>query len=348
MRNGDWNCLPPSAHTHAIPHPDFSISPMILCIGTTPTVQRTLTFDRLTLDDVNRAVTVDEYASGKSVNVARVAALLGADVIATGFVGGDRGAFLKAQLTADGVPHAFQKVGPQTRLCTTVIDRAGGDPAGRTVTELVEPPAAVDLADWANLFRRCVRLIRKHQAAVVVLSGSQPPGADEAFFPDVIEYAVRHKAKVIVDTRGEPLRQALTSRGFTVKLNRAELADTVGRPLTTDADLKTAMREVTPQDGGQVVVTMGKDGAIAWDGERLWRIPTPAVAAVNPIGSGDAFAAGLAVAAERKLPPAEAYALASACGAANALHPRAGVVIPSVVNRLRPASAANATAATAG
>ena len=31
---------------------------MILCIGTTPTAQRTLVFDRLRLDDVNRAADV--------------------------------------------------------------------------------------------------------------------------------------------------------------------------------------------------------------------------------------------------------------------------------------------------
>ena len=44
---------------------------MILCVGTTPTVQRTIVLDRLELDGVNRAVEVKEYASGKSVNVAK-------------------------------------------------------------------------------------------------------------------------------------------------------------------------------------------------------------------------------------------------------------------------------------
>jgi tagatose 6-phosphate kinase len=302
---------------------------MILCIGTTPTVQRTLVFDRLTLDEVNRAKTVDEYASGKSVNVARVAALIGADVLATGFVGGDRGAFLKAELTAEGVRHDFQKVATQTRLCTTVIDRTTN-----TVTELVEEHAAVEPGDWADLFRRCVRLMKKHAPAACVISGSLPPRADQAFYPDVIEYAVDLGIKVVVDTRGEPLKRSLECGGFVAKLNREELSQTVARPLASDNDLKAAMREVTPA-GGSVLITMGKDGAVAWDGEAFWRIPAPAVKAVNPIGSGDAFAAGLAVALEQGLPPAEAYALASACGAANAMTTRAGVVTQADVDRLR-------------
>ena len=45
---------------------------MIVCLGTTPTMQRTMLFDRVEIDAVNRAVEVREYASGKSVNVAKV------------------------------------------------------------------------------------------------------------------------------------------------------------------------------------------------------------------------------------------------------------------------------------
>ena len=50
---------------------------MILCIGTTPTVQRTMVFDRLTVDEVNRATEVTEYSSGKAINVARVLTQIG-------------------------------------------------------------------------------------------------------------------------------------------------------------------------------------------------------------------------------------------------------------------------------
>jgi tagatose 6-phosphate kinase len=307
---------------------------MILCIGTTPTVQRTLVFDRLTLDDVNRAAVVDEYGSGKSVNVARVAALLGADVIATGFAGGDRGRFLLDQLAADGVRHDFQPIAGQTRLCTTVIDRAAG-----TVTELVEEHAAISDDEWHGLFARCERLARDRRPSVWVLSGSLPPKADAGFYADVIGLA-GDESTIILDTRGEPLRRVLRGastvrRKLVVKLNRSELAATVGASLTDDVVLRAAMCDVMPTSNGSVIVTLGKDGAVALEGGRFWRIPAPKIEAVNPIGSGDAFAAGLAVAAEQNQPAAEAYALASASGAANALTARAGVVDPAEVQGVR-------------
>ncbi len=37
----------------------------------------------------------------------------------------------------------------------------------------------------------------------------------------------------------------------------------------------------------------GKGAALAFDGKIFWRIVTPRIHVVNPIGSGDAFTAGL-------------------------------------------------------
>jgi tagatose 6-phosphate kinase len=284
-------------------------------------------FDRLIPDAVNRAARVLEYASGKSVNVARVARLLGADVTAVGFAGGDRGAALLRGLDEAGVRHDFVAVPAPTRLCTTVIDRAGG-----TVTELVEESSAVEPPYWAELFDRTTALLPR--AAVLVLSGSLPPGGPADFYARCADAAAAAGCRVVLDGRGEPLRLALRVSGLVAKLNREELAATVGRPLDADADLREAMRQTCPA-GGSVLITQGAQGAVAWDGVQFCRIPAPPVAAVNPIGSGDAFAAGLAVAIERGWAPAEAYGLAAACGAANALTERAGMVDPADVERLR-------------
>ena len=300
---------------------------MILCLGTTPTAQRTLTFDRLRLDEVNRAASVDDYASGKAVNVARVAAMLGADALIGGFVGGPRGKFLSQELSADGMRHDFVSVDAPTRLCTTLIDRHK-----ETVTELVEESRPVTPRDWTRLIRRTASQLKS--AAVCVMSGSLPPGGPIDFYRDVIARAVPLGVKMVLDARGAPLHSALTCSGFIVKLNRQELAATVGRSITTDTALKRAMQETCPA-GGQLIVTLGAEGAAAWDGRAFWRVSAPGVQAVNTVGSGDAFAGGLAVALSQNLPPRQAYRLAAACGAANALHPRAGHVNVKDVERLR-------------
>jgi tagatose 6-phosphate kinase len=201
------------------------------------------------------------------------------------------------------------------------------------VTELVEEHAAVTPTELNRLLKRCQAHMAGGKCGIVVLSGSLPPGADPGFYRRVMEVARRHKLPVLLDGRGKPLQRALPLGGFITKFNRAELAETVGDPLRTDAAFKKAMRQVCPA-GGAICITMGKHGAAAFDGKSYWRISTPAVRAINPIGSGDAFAAGLAAVLEKGGSFADGCKLGSACGAANALTKRAGVAESSVVQEL--------------
>ena len=300
---------------------------MILCLGTTPTVQRSMTFNELVIDDVNRAVEVSEYASGKSPNVARVLKTMGADAMEVGFAGGDRGRFLLQDLEKAGIRCDFVSVPEQTRLCTTVIDRSIG-----IATELVEEHAPVSQASWDEMDAKLRQLLPL--ASTWIFSGSLPPGAPQDFYARWVPLARQQGARLILDARGLPLKLALSHGGFIAKLNRDELAATVGRPLDEGAELIQAVRDAVPV-GGAIIITLGAVGALASDGETFWRLMAPKVKAVSAVGSGDAFAAGLALGLERGQTLPEAMALGSACGAANALTDRAGHLNPADVERLR-------------
>lgn len=300
---------------------------MILCLGTTPVLQRSMTFERLHVDGVNRAIGVTETASGKSINVARVLHTLGEAVIACGFLGGDSGKFIRAHLAAAQIPCEFVTVDPKTRTCVTIMDRSTGE-----TTELVEEAAEVDKPAWAKLRQRVAELLPR--AKVLVLSGSLPPGAPQDFYGFCVNRATDCAANAIVDATGEALRRALPARPLVVKPNRAELAKTLDVPIESDAALRDAVKKLISLGPAWAVVTQGKDGAIVSDGEAFWRVRSPRVEAVNPIGSGDSLAAGLASAISRGQRLPEAARLGIACGAANALTPVAGFVRPDDVAEL--------------
>jgi len=301
---------------------------MILCLGTTPTVQRSMTFDRVTIDDVNRAIEVRDYASGKSPNVARVLRTLGADPLEVGFAGGDRGRFLLDDLKQAGVRCDFVPVAAQTRLCITVIDRSTN-----VATELVEEHAPVAAAGWAEMDRKLRELLPQFE--YWIFSGSLPSGAPQDFYAKWIPLADQHRATLILDARGEPLNLALAHGGFIVKLNRDELAATLGVALDSEAALSQAARRVVPA-GGASIVTLGSKGAVASDGRAVWRVIPPKIAAISAVGSGDAFAAGLTLALSRGQSLPEAMKLASACGAANAMTALAGHLNADDVDKLLP------------
>lgn len=300
---------------------------MILCIGTTPAAQRVMVFRRLTIDAVNRAVTTVDGAAGKSVNVSKVLKALGEHPITTGFLGGDRGEELRAALAAKGIEMDFVTVKARTRQCITVIDEAAD-----TNTELVEEAEAVTAREAEQL----MSIIRRRMPGckAVVMSGSLAPGVAVDLYFGCTTRANEQGSLTVVDAQGAPLSEALKARPGVVKPNRAELAATAGHELPDETAVKAAMRGLAERGGQRVVVTGGAQTTMAFDGKDFWRIPVPRVAAVNPIGSGDAFTAGMVSRLLRGDDLGEACRWGNAAGAANALTLMAGEVERSEVERL--------------
>jgi tagatose 6-phosphate kinase len=286
-----------------------------------------MAFQKLTLDAVNRAVSTWDGVAGKSVNVAKVLKALGERPIATGFIGGDRGEQLRADLESRGIDLEFVRVASRTRQCTTLLDQSAG-----TQTELVEESQPVTTADYEELMRVIRRRVGGCRA--VATSGTITPGGPVDLYFQSTLLAREAKAMTVVDAQGAALLEALRAQPGLVKPNRAELAATLGRELKDERAVMSGMRELCERGAQRVVVTTGKQPALAFDGQRWWRVHAPRIAPVNPIGSGDAFAAGLVWRLLKGDDLGEACRWASAAGAANALTLLAGEVQRNDVERL--------------
>jgi 1-phosphofructokinase family hexose kinase len=302
---------------------------MLICLGTTPTVQQTMVFSRVTVDEVNRAVETRRGAAGKPVNVARVLRSLGDRAMLCVPLGGDTGRFIRSDLDSLGIGHDCVESKSPTRTCVTVVDRDA-----KTATELVEEAGAISTDESARL----VAKLRAHLngCKMVVLSGGLAAGVDENFYAECCAVAGEAGVPVILDGRGGALTRALPMRPLVVKPNRHELGAMVGRSLDDDGSLREAMIGLVKQGARWVVITMGKAGAVASDGTLFWRIPALDIQAVSPIGSGDAFAAGLASAIASGRDVIDACRLAVACAAANALVIGAGILRVEDVRWLEP------------
>lgn len=299
----------------------------VLCLSTSPTMQRTLVFSRVVAGDTNRADEVHDFASGKAVNAARVLHTLGYPTRFIGLLGGYRGGRFQRDLKASGIPADVVEVEANTRLCVTVVDRAA-----RQATELIEESAAVTTVDVERLLERLSA--RLPEASALILTGSLAAGVAEDFYARAIRLAEAAGVPSILDATGEPLRRALAERPTVAKPNRPELAATVGRPVESRNTMREAMSAMVRQGARNVVVTRGRDGSSVCDAERVWEVSTPRVDLVSPIGSGDAYAAGLAIGLRAGMGVPEVCRLASACGAANAQTLRAGFLDPERVSEL--------------
>ena len=128
--------------------------------------------------------------------------------------------------------------------------------------------------------------------------------------------------------------QALNARPGVVKPNRRELAASLETSFDNEPSLIAGMRELHERGAERVVITAGKDPALAFDGRKFWRIYSPVIKAVNPIGSGDTFTAGLVWRLLRGDDLGHASRWAAAAGTANALTILAGEIKREDVERL--------------
>ncbi len=289
---------------------------MILTLGTSPAVARAMVFKKLTLDDVNRAVEVHVSAAGKAVNVARVAAMLGHDSLCTGIIGGETGITVCKNLESLSVKHDFVISQRPTRVCVTVIDQEHNH-----ATELVEESPIADDVNQQDILTRVAA--HAQHASSIVCSGTIAKSLSDDLYKNAIQIArkINPNIHAIVDVKGEPLVRAIPC-GIIVKCNRQEILATQN----TD-DLHPAMQKTIDHGAAAIIVSDGPNPTKLTDGKNWWTITSPKINAINPIGSGDSLAAGLACGLEKGLSIAEATRLGIACAIENTQHLTAGFIV---------------------
>jgi len=284
----------------------------VLCLGLTPALQRTMRFDRLEVDEVNRARQVVESAAGKSLNTARALAALGTPAETAGFNGGETGRKLVAFLKTYGVgTGALTSTRAPTRICTTLLDQAAG-----TVTELVEEAPAPGRAALARFVRENLR--RTRAASMLVISGTLPPFVNDEFYVGFVRAAAESGVPVVIDSHKAALINVLFERPLLAKLNVRELEITLRESLTSESLILRGMRDLLNMGAQNVFVTHGGKASYLVTPKRAWRFaPPPLAKPVNPIGSGDCTTAGIVHALLGGKNLREAIRLGLACGSAN-------------------------------
>lgn len=318
---------------------------MIATVTLNAAIDKTYRVARLEPGKVQRVRQVASVPGGKGINVARAAHMLGAPVLATGIVSGSNGQFIAQQLAREGIPNDFMRVeAGESRCCLNILSEEDGG-----TTELLEPGPVLTEADAANALALVRSLARR--AAVVCLSGSLPQGLSAAIYRDMIEAIRAGGALPFLDTSGPALQFGAAAKPYFMKPNADEIAGLLGRPPAApepagaagEQQVALAVEGVRQLMEGGVrcaAVTLGARGAVAGFGGKLYRVTAPAVEAVNAVGCGDAFVAGMAVAVREGQPAESCFRFATAVASASALTPLAGQVRIDDVRRLLPHVAA--------
>lgn len=251
---------------------------------------------------------------GGGINVAHVADVLGAWASAIYPAGGSAGDMITRLLIAEGVSVHPIHIGGSTRESITVNERSTD-----RQFRFVLPGPELTLAEQTE----CLLRLRKaaKSAAIVVASGSLPPGVPPDFYQQVANVCEEIGARFILDTSGGGLKH-VTSGVFLLKPSVRELRELVGRELLTETEQVAAARELIGRGCAHyIVVSLGAQGALLITPDSAHRFQPVPVPAGSGVGAGDAMVAGITVGLTRGWPMTKAVRLGIAAGAAKLLTP---------------------------
>jgi 1-phosphofructokinase family hexose kinase len=284
---------------------------MIYTVTLNPAVDRELTVAALEFDTVLRATHWQVDFGGKGFNVARMLAALGVESVALAFAGGRSGELLRDGLQNLGITTDFVWVEGETRTNVSIVSQAHDH-----YIKANEPGPTITAARQAELLDKVRALVR--EGDLWVLAGSLPPGVAPTIYAEVIDNLRAHGARALLDTSGEALRHGCQAGPYLVKPNAYEVHKLSGQPVDSRAEIVQAALAVRRLGPANIVVSLGKEGALLLEDGQAWIAGSPAIEERNPIGAGDSMVGGLVWGLHQELGLKEALRWGVACGAATA------------------------------
>lgn len=285
----------------------------IVCVTPNASVDRTFVVPRLIPSAVLRTDDTLTVAGGKGFNVARSLHVLGHRPITVGMTGGRTGDHAAALALEEGFDARWTSIREETRTCVIVVSLETG-----TATVVNEVGPAVGADEWSAFEQAVVRAVAGARAAC--LCGSLPPGIAAERYGSLVARLRTGGVAVFVDSHGTALAAAVAARPTAVKVNAEEAAALLGQRIATLDDALTAAASLRGRGIPQVVVTLGRVGALlAHSGsEAVFSARPPEVRTRSAVGSGDSFLAAYVAAQVEGADPVTALRHGVAAGAANA------------------------------
>ena len=290
---------------------------MILTVTLNAAIDKRYVVENYQVGEVNRVNECAYVAGGKGLNVSKTAAIAGAEVLATGFVGGHAGAYITEAVEKQGVATDFIQVKGESRSCINIYDTVN-----KTQTEFLEPGVVVSEEEQRAFYLKFDQLLAK--CDVVAMSGSVPKGIGTDMYPKLVAMAKAAGKKIIVDTSGALLEEAVKAKPNMVKPNIDEIRLLTGKQILGREELIEAGIELQKSGIERVVISLGADGSLMFVEEGVYQAVVPKIDAVNTVGCGDCMTAGFAISFEQGMSPEEALRFASATSAASAMREETG------------------------
>lgn len=256
---------------------------MIYTVTLNPSIDYVVKLDDLKTGEVNRTNEEYVYPGGKGINVSLILNELGYNNKALGFVSGFTGAYIKDTLRYKGLEEDFINLeNGFTRINVKV--------KSSNETEINGQGPIINEMALNELYKKLDKL---KENDVLILAGSIPNTLDSSLYENIMKRLENKNIKIVVDATKDLLMNVLKHKPFLIKPNNHELQELFNVKLENIDDIIVYANKLKEMGAKNVLVSMGKDGALLSSENGEIFISNVANGEVkNSVGAGDSMVAG--------------------------------------------------------
>ena len=254
---------------------------MIYTVTFSPAIDYVVDLKSLEIGAINRSQGEKAFPGGKGINVSIVLANLGTPSIATGFLGGFTGNFIKEELEKMNIKSSFVEVDGLTRINVKL--------RGKEETAINGQGPHISDEKIEELISQLEKLTSKD---LLVISGTVPSSLPSNIYETILERIKDHHVQLIIDSNKDILLNTLKYHPLLVKPNQEELEEMFDVKIHNEEELIANARRLLDLGAQNVIVSLGKHGALLVNNECHILSGCPEGKVKNTVGAGDSLVAG--------------------------------------------------------
>ncbi|MFY8244530.1 1-phosphofructokinase [Clostridium perfringens] len=254
---------------------------MIYTLTLNPSIDYVIDVENLELGKVNRTSKDFKFPGGKGINVSRILGNQKIDNIALGFLGGFTGKFIEDNLNALGVKTEFIKVKGDSRINVKI--------KSNEETEINGAGPMITSEELDSLFNRLDQLV---EGDILVLAGSIPSTLPKDLYLQIQKRVSKKNVKVVVDTSGKALLEAIKNKPFLIKPNNHEIEEIFDVKINSEKELIKYGKDLVSLGAENVIISMAGDGALLITKDGVFKGNAPKGEVKNSVGAGDSLVGG--------------------------------------------------------
>lgn len=247
-------------------------------------------------------------AGGKGVNITRALVCNGIENLAVVVVGDENSAEFVKMLQKDGIQSVIVETSGRIRENITLHSGCGLDETRISFHGFT--------CDSGILEKIADKVGEVDADTIITFTGSIPKGISVEDVKKFLSVFKEKGAKIVVDSRSFTFKDLAEFKPWFVKPNKDEAEQYLDCEIQSQTDGVQAAKKFYDLGIENVLLSLGKDGAVLVSKDGMLIAKTPAIEAVSTIGAGDSMIAGFVGAYSQDLPKTECLKIAVAYGTA--------------------------------